>query len=66
MQIVRVKWEQNPRGVIVGWPSSRSRSSLLKCEEKKPGETGQRTEVSVVNDRSGEQGGRRGRQRRDM
>lgn len=56
MQIVGVKWEQTPRCVIGGWPSSRSSSSLLKCEEKKnPGERGQRTEVSVVNDRSGEQ-----------
>lgn len=33
---------------------------------KNSAKTGQRTEVSLVNDRSGEQDGRRGSQRQDM
>lgn len=68
VQIVGVKWEQTPRCVIGGRPSSRSSSSLLKCEGKKKTLERRAREqrcqwlMTAVE----EQGGRRRRQRRDM
>lgn len=65
VQTVGVKWERTPRCAIGGRPFPGAEALCLSAM-KNPAKTGQRTEVSLVNDRSGEQEGRRGTQRRDM